>query len=140
MAISEKRKAQMRARNTVNRARDKAAKRKWYLEHKEECVARVKAYRAANPEKARAWRRKAKTGFSPEFADKLFKAQGGVCAICKAELDFYKANADHDHDTGKPRGFLCGRCNRGIGILGDNVEGVQRVMNYFVNPPAEYLV
>jgi hypothetical protein len=28
------------------------------------------------------------------------------------------------------RGLLCSACNTGIGLLGDNVEGLQRAMNY----------
>jgi hypothetical protein len=37
---------------------------------------------------------------------------------------------DHDHVTGKFRGWLCGACNRGIGMLGDNLAGVMRAAAY----------
>ena len=37
---------------------------------------------------------------------------------------------DHDHQTGKFRGWLCGRCNRSIGQLGDSVEGLMRAIHY----------
>lgn len=37
---------------------------------------------------------------------------------------------DHDHTTGKFRGWLCSRCNTAIGKLGDNVAGVRRALAY----------
>ena len=37
---------------------------------------------------------------------------------------------DHDHQTGKFRGWICDRCNLGIGKLGDNIEGLQRGIKY----------
>lgn len=40
---------------------------------------------------------------------------------------------DHDHETGKFRGWLCGQCNRSIGGLGDNIAGLVRALSYLVN-------
>ena len=37
---------------------------------------------------------------------------------------------DHDHVKGTFRGWLCHRCNRGIGMIGDSVENTQRLLNY----------
>ena len=37
---------------------------------------------------------------------------------------------DHCHVTKKHRGWLCDNCNTGIGKLGDNLEGVQRAVDY----------
>lgn len=37
---------------------------------------------------------------------------------------------DHDPDTNTFRGWLCGDCNRAIGSLGDNIEGVEKALNY----------
>jgi len=39
-------------------------------------------------------------------------------------------NLDHCHDTLSFRGWLCGKCNSGIALLGDNKEGVQRALKY----------
>jgi len=37
---------------------------------------------------------------------------------------------DHDHKTLDFRGWLCDNCNRGLSHLGDNIEGLQRAMDY----------
>ena len=37
---------------------------------------------------------------------------------------------DHCHDTNEFRGWICDRCNTGIGKLGDNVEGVMKAIKY----------
>jgi hypothetical protein len=57
-----------------------------------------------------------------------YKAPPGTeCALCKSTKDIV---FDHDHDTKKHRGWLCNPCNRSIGVLGDNMEGMIRVINY----------
>lgn len=39
-------------------------------------------------------------------------AQGGLCAICGNPEQIRKTlAADHDHETRRPRGLLCSRCN-----------------------------
>jgi hypothetical protein len=37
---------------------------------------------------------------------------------------------DHDHKTGKFRGWICHNCNQGIGKLGDDLEGICRAALY----------
>lgn len=37
---------------------------------------------------------------------------------------------DHDHVTGKFRGWLCSKCNTGIGMLGDRLLGAQQAVAY----------
>lgn len=40
------------------------------------------------------------------------------CDICSNKV--LTLHVDHSHVTGKVRGYLCGSCNRGIGLLKDN--------------------
>lgn len=49
------------------------------------------------------------------------------CECCDrpAEIRF-----DHDHTTGKFRGWLCDRCNLGLGKLGDTIQGVRAALAY----------
>ena len=53
------------------------------------------------------------------------------CECCEYPQD--TLHLDHDHVTGKFRGWLCGCCNRGIGLLDDNLNGVCRAYNYLRN-------
>lgn len=54
-------------------------------------------------------------------------AQGNKCLICK---EVKKLFVDHCHATGKIRGLLCGKCNSGIGMLGDNLQRVESAVRY----------
>ena len=69
---------------------------------------------------------------------KMHEQQNGVCAICeKAELSVDKntgkirrLSVDHCHTTGKIRGLLCSRCNRGLGFFRDNVDLLRNAIQY----------
>ena len=39
-------------------------------------------------------------------------------------------HVDHDHRTGRLRGTLCHRCNRGIGMFDDDPEKMRRAVEY----------
>lgn len=52
--------------------------------------------------------------------------------------DSFMVCLDHDHDTGKIRGFLCHHCNRALGAFGDNLEGVMRIVAYLQQPPSAF--
>lgn len=63
--------------------------------------------------------------------------QQDLCAICgSAEQTRPLVDGtrrlciDHDHITGRVRGLLCSGCNRAIGLLGDNVQMVDRAAAY----------
>lgn len=58
---------------------------------------------------------------------KANRASSGSCELCgSTETLCY----DHDHTTMKFRGILCRMCNSAVGHFGDDVEGVQKVLNY----------
>lgn len=51
-----------------------------------------------------------------------------VCPICLAETDL-KA-ADHCHETGAVRDWLCRKCNLGLGFFGDDTDRLRRAADY----------
>lgn len=66
--------------------------------------------------------------------DNLLEFQGGTCAICrKATGKARRLAVDHDHDSGDPRGILCGPDNLLLGRLG--TEGLIRALTYLADPP-----
>ncbi len=50
-----------------------------------------------------------------------------VCDCCGKDLPL---RIDHIRGTTIVRGWLCKRCNQGIGQLGDNLEGVKLAYDY----------
>lgn len=63
----------------------------------------------------------------------ILKEQGG-CEICGKSISFegakVTARVDHYHSTGAIRGIICNRCNQALGMFGDNVEGIYKLLAY----------
>lgn len=72
-----------------------------------------------------------------EYED-LLKKQKHKCAICNIgenDSSYSKYTrpsfcVDHCHATKKVRGLLCNNCNRGIGLLKENVNTLQEAIRY----------
>ena len=54
-------------------------------------------------------------------------ATSDCCEVCGSKE---KLGYDHCHSTMEFRGVLCNKCNRSIGMLGDTVESLQKVLDY----------
>lgn len=67
-----------------------------------------------------AWRRR--YGITRADYNNMLAAQKSCCAICgtteigRGHTHFH---VDHNHATGKVRGLLCDKCNRGLGYFND---------------------
>ena len=106
-----------------------------------------KEYRKKNKEKirkkAREWlktdkgrlyrlRHKNKIDIDFEEYQRMFIKQKNLCAICKRPEQKKSLAIDHCHKTGKVRGLLCQKCNRGIGCFDDNVELLKNAIHYLI--------
>lgn len=76
-----------------------------------------------------------KHGLTISQANRILEAQGGKCAICKAESKTLEV--DHDHSCcsetscGKCiRGFLCSKCNNAIARFDDNWDQLITAFKY----------
>ena len=69
-----------------------------------------------------------KYGITLDTYNEMYTEQSGCCKICNEHYD--KLHIDHDHNTNRVRGLLCGLCNRGIGCLKDDVLRLQEAINY----------
>jgi hypothetical protein len=54
-------------------------------------------------------------------------AESDGCSICGSQVALV---IDHEHVTGRVRGLLCGPCNAGIGMLGDEPERLEAAAAY----------
>ncbi len=73
------------------------------------------------------WRLKKEFGISLDDYDKMCESIYHKCEICG---DQSSLDVDHCHTNGNVRGLLCGNCNRGIGLLKDNIDILQNAINY----------
>lgn len=129
--------------------------------HQHECKAcqtsRAKKWRRANPasasassrrhreklrdsgelaERTRRYNLKSTYGITPEQYDEMLASQNGVCAICQGppalSNNSGRFHVDHDHETGRVRGLLCGHCNTGMGMYRDSIALLWKAMLYLV--------
>lgn len=99
--------------------------------------ARATAWNTANPEKHTEHKRRShlkRYGITPEQYDEMLAEQGGCCAACGTTEPGGKGDfhVDHCHDSGEVRGLLCNNCNRGLGLLGDDLDGVMNIVYYLL--------
>jgi hypothetical protein len=143
MSKSRKRRPGSRERwLRANVDRVRGYQRKYYRKNRRKKRAKTAQWRANNPDRVAAYtvredrktrRREATrrwhakkfgytecTVFPPPPAD-------NKCSICHREAP---VALDHDHETGRFRGYLCRECNMGLGKLGDTVEAIRRVLQY----------
>lgn len=75
-----------------------------------------------------------KFGLSLEEVEARAVDQGNVCAICVGPptARWNRLYLDHNHQTGKVRGLLCDRCNRGLGLFGDNAARIANALIYLL--------
>ena len=59
---------------------------------------------------------------------KMYKKQGGRCAICNKKHK--RLHVDHNHDTGNVRQLLCLRCNTMLGMARENKAILTKAIEY----------
>jgi len=100
------------------------------------CRKCLKVYRrervALRPHVYRASHMKRGYGLTLDEFDALLAKQGGVCAVCGTADPAGRGQfcVDHEHDTGRIRGLLCGRCNSGLGYFQDSSEALRAAADY----------
>ena len=123
-------KAYSKAYYTKTRNKRRSEYKKYYALNKEKIKPRHKAYREKHKEKYRQYYKenysrwqnyhlKRNYGISIAVYDSMALSQQHVCAICKHKD---KLQVDHDHNTGKVRGLLCGHCNKGLGLFRNSMR------------------
>lgn len=74
-------------------------------------------------------------GITIEQYQEMLTAQGGGCAICGTKTPSNRTKyfaVDHCHTTGKVRGLLCTKCNRGLGLFNDRTDLLKLATTYLL--------
>ncbi len=75
---------------------------------------------------------KAKTEYEsnnprPEIGEEFY------CRVCERTITVQTSrdiNLDHNHETGKIRGYICNRCNTGLGNFRDSISILKRAIRW----------
>ena len=117
-----------------NRKTELKRARKYRIENRKKRVAAVRRWRLNNPKKFRLMNRAATrrclygTDGRAEWV-----VQKGRCGICTRDLRRLRQklrHMDHDHKTGKARGWLCYSCNTGLGGFKDDPSRLKAAVKY----------
>lgn len=112
----------------------KAARNVGGREH--QCKACRWETKKASPEALDRGRRKHQLkqyGLTQADYDTMVLTQENKCGICGTSDETRRLSVDHCHLTGRVRGLLCNNCNRSLGMLGDTVESIQKVLSYLLD-------
>ena len=73
-----------------------------------------------------------KYGITIDQYDAMLKFQNNCCNICKTHKSEFKKNlaVDHCHKTGKVRKLLCHKCNTTLGLMDENIDNLNKLIEY----------
>jgi len=77
-------------------------------------------------------------GITLDQYENLAAAQDNRCAICGKPETGKRLSVDHDHQTGRVRGLLCGLCNTAIGKLNDDPALLEKAVTYLRQHGPDY--
>jgi hypothetical protein len=77
---------------------------------------------------SRDWELKKKYGITLD--EYLFNSEqrDNKCDICSTQVK--SLHVDHCHSSNKIRGYLCGSCNRGLGLFKDSTTSLNKAIEY----------
>lgn len=134
-----------------NSEKGRATKRAYFLRNKKKIYGAKQEWRKNNPSREKGYYARLKR-LHPEKIEKknfqsrvllsgidltfeqyqiLKKLYAGKCGICRKPNRSNRDLAiDHCHKTRRVRGMLCGKCNIGLGLLGDDIASLNRALRY----------
>lgn len=122
----------------VKKERIKKYKHNYFQENKEKIYERVKKKQKEQREHdyqlygMDRYHIKSKYGLSIDDYEKMLSSQNYKCLICGCDISNRQNNPhiDHNHETNKIRGILCGNCNMGLGHFKDNLDILKNAIKY----------
>lgn len=85
-----------------------------------------------NRRDVKLWLRQGIKNMTRAIFARLLADQGYLCKLCGRHADYFERqmSVDHDHNSGKVRGLLCGKCNGGLGFFNDDPALLRRAATY----------
>ncbi len=105
--------------------------RAWYQKNRKRALEYQRKFRASHPEHYRAAVRIASRKY---LYGEITRPEPEHCEACGIHFSSTKKGScvDHDHSTGKFRGWLCSSCNLALGHLEDSKDRIARLLHYAV--------
>lgn len=107
-----------------------------YKKYKKIIRAKIRKDRKINPDKYKNEDLKSSFGIDIKMYKLMLKFQGNKCAICRKKETLIRnskkvaLSVDHNHTNGKVRCLLCHKCNYTLGLVNENIDILQRMINY----------
>lgn len=113
-----------------------------YNKNRKKRLDNSKNWRVNNKDRRKDSHLKRVYGITLEKYNEMLLYQHNLCGICEQpenaiggkDKKHIQLSIDHDHKTGRVRGLLCNNCNRGLGLLKENVEYLQNAILYLEDP------
>lgn len=116
------------------RARSRANAKLRRERYPDRARAEQKRYRERNRERLRVLRSKAQYRALTRRYGPLDHFDHANCNACGVQFSSASRSTwrhlDHDHGTGKARGFLCHRCNSALGMVRDDLRVLESLSGY----------
>ena len=97
--------------------------KRWRERNMEKARDKSRTFHKLHPEKDKIYRKRTKEKkFGVKYPDII------NCEICGESISGEDINLDHNHETGKFRGWLCIKCNTGLGYYERYMESYKRYL------------
>lgn len=95
-------------------------------------AAQYKKNKSKSKKKTRDNELKRKYNLTRDEYNNLFLLQNYNCGNlkCDSNLKIKISHVDHNHETGKVRGLLCNNCNMSLGLLKEDCNKLQGLIDY----------
>jgi len=110
-------------------------RKEYYYENRQDEIQKRGEFRKNNVDMHRGHKYMQLYGITLEQFEEMRISQNCSCAICgkhESQNKNKKLFVDHNHNTGKVRELLCHGCNTGIGLMQDDVDLLQKALDYLI--------
>lgn len=113
-----------------DKEKEKAYAREYYRKNRNSLLTKILHYKKSDQGRTTILQRA--FGISSQHYNTLLDLQEHRCRLCGApdRADGKSLAVDHDHETGKVRKLLCGKCNLTLGRHNDAPEWFERAALY----------